>query len=61
MAVSINQAYPDGVGGWGVLRCTVCGAEWRPANARGKAHPTDSSVDREVKAHFATCPERNTP
>ena len=38
--------------------CMACGATWEARNARGKDHPTDSTLDREAEQHWATCSGR---
>ena len=40
------------------MSCTTCGRTWTPPNARGKDHPTASSLDREALAHWQECDAR---
>ena len=37
------------------MTCKACGTVWDPPNAQGKNTPTDSSLDRAAKQHWATC------
>lgn len=37
------------------MTCSECGKVWLPKPARGKDAPTDASLDREAKRHFAEC------
>lgn len=40
------------------MTCDRCGASWRPSNARGREHPTASSLDREALQHWMDCKDQ---